>query len=163
MPSKKVQPERVVIGVDPHKSSWTAVVVGSGLAPLSTIRVPVTRDGYREVRRFATRWPAAVWTIEGAPGLGAPLARRLSKDGIAAIDVPAKLDTRARMLSTGHGRKNDEADAVSVGVAALTGTMDDACCTTAPGLGAIPRSRVVGPAARCPWSNPGVAVPRSGR
>jgi transposase len=36
------------------------------------------------------------------------------------VDVPAKLATRVRMLSTGHGRKNDDADAVSVGIAALT-------------------------------------------
>jgi transposase len=36
------------------------------------------------------------------------------------MDVPAKLATWVRMLSTGHGRKNDEADAVSVGIAALT-------------------------------------------
>ena len=33
---------------------------------------------------------------------------------------PAKLETRVRMLPVGHGRKNDDADAVSVGIAALT-------------------------------------------
>ena len=36
------------------------------------------------------------------------------------MDVPAKLAARVRMLSTGHGRKNDDADAVSVGIAALS-------------------------------------------
>ena len=36
------------------------------------------------------------------------------------MDVLAKLAARVRMLSTGHGRKNDDADAVSVGMAALT-------------------------------------------
>jgi transposase len=36
------------------------------------------------------------------------------------VDVPAKLAARVRMLSTRHGRKNDNADAISVGVAALT-------------------------------------------
>jgi len=36
------------------------------------------------------------------------------------VDVPAKLAARMRLLSTGHGRKSDDADAVSVGVAALT-------------------------------------------
>jgi hypothetical protein len=34
------------------------------------------------------------------------------------VDVPAKLAARVRMLSTGHGRKNDDADAVSVAIAA---------------------------------------------
>jgi hypothetical protein len=38
------------------------------------------------------------------------------------VDVPAKLAARVRLLSTGHGRKNDNADATSVGVAALTAT-----------------------------------------
>ena len=52
--------------------------------------------------------------------MGAPLATRLFADGIGAVDVPAKLATRVRMLSTGHGRKNDASDAVSVAVAALT-------------------------------------------
>jgi transposase len=38
------------------------------------------------------------------------------------MDVPAKLAARVRLLSTGHGRKNDDADATSVGIAALTAT-----------------------------------------
>jgi hypothetical protein len=36
------------------------------------------------------------------------------------VDVPAKLAARVRLLSRGHGRKNDDADAISVGIAALT-------------------------------------------
>ena len=119
MPRKDMT-ERVVIAVDPHKASWTAAAVGSALAPLATLRTPVSRQGYRQLRRFAAHWPDAVWAIEGATGLGAPLASWLSGDGIEAVDVPAKLAARVRMLSTGHGRKNDDADAVSVGIAALT-------------------------------------------
>ena len=119
MPSKTVY-ERVVIAVDPHKASWTAAAVSSALAPLATLRTPVSRQGYRQLRRFAARWPDTEWAIEGATGLGAPLAAWLAGDGIEAVDVPAKLATRVRMLSTGHGRKNDDADAVSVGIAALT-------------------------------------------
>ena len=60
--------------------------------------------------------------MEGAGGVGAPLTRRLRADGIQVIDVPAKLATRVRLLSTGHGHKNDDSDALSVGVAALTST-----------------------------------------
>ena len=120
MSSKEVNSGRVVIAVDPHKASWTAAAVGPGLQPLATIRVPVSRKGYQGLRQFAKRWPDATWAVEGAGGLGAPLVTQLSADGVAAFDVPAKLATRVRMLSTGHGRKNDDADAVSVGVAALT-------------------------------------------
>lgn len=110
--------EEVIIAVDPHKASWTAVVVGAGLSAVATIRVEVNRAGYLQLRRFAAAWPAARWAVEGAVGLGAPLTERLRADAIAVIDVPAKLARRVRMLSTGHGRKSDQADALSVGIAA---------------------------------------------
>jgi hypothetical protein len=45
---------------------------------------------------------------------------RPGADRIAVLDVPAKLARRVRLLSSGHGRKSDEADALSVGVAAHT-------------------------------------------
>ncbi|MEV6227438.1 IS110 family transposase [Saccharopolyspora shandongensis] len=111
-----------MIAIDPHKASWTAAAVDSGLQPLATLRVPVSRDGYRQLRRFGRRWKVVTWAIEGAAGLGAPLTTRLGADGIDVVDVPAKLAARVRMLSTGHGRKNDDADAISVGIAALTAT-----------------------------------------
>ena len=110
----------VAIAVDPHKASWTAAAVDASLQPVDAIRVPVSDSGYRQLRRFARRWPQARWAIEGATGLGAPLTMRLHADRIEVIDVPAKLACRVRLLSTGHGRKNDDADAISVGVAALT-------------------------------------------
>ena len=75
-------------------------------------------DGYRSLRRFAPSWPDTEWAIEGATGLGAPLTTRLSEDGVNVVDVSAKLAARVRLLSTDHGRKSDDADAVSVGVAA---------------------------------------------
>jgi transposase len=111
---------RVVIGIDPHKASWTAAAVDSTLRVLASIRVEVNRDGYRQLRRFARRFTHASWAIEGAAGLGAPLVARLAADDIAAVDVPAKLSARVRLLSHGHNRKTDQADAVSVAVAALT-------------------------------------------
>jgi transposase len=49
-----------------------------------------------------------------------PVACGLAADGVQAVNVPAKLARRVQLLSTGHGRKTDEADAVSVGIAALT-------------------------------------------
>jgi hypothetical protein len=74
--------DRVVIAVDPHKASWTAVVVGGGLAGMAALRVEVGRGGYRQLRRFAAGWPQAIWAIEGATGLGAPLTEHLRADGI---------------------------------------------------------------------------------
>lgn len=114
--------DRVVIAVDPHKASWTAAAVDAALQPLEVIRVGVSAEGYRRLRRFAQRWNHHSWAIEGAAGLGAPLTQRLHNDGLEITDVPAKLAARVRVLSTGHGRKTDEADAISVGIAALTAT-----------------------------------------
>jgi transposase len=92
------------------------------LQPLATIRVEVNRGGYRKLRRFASPWSHAVWAIEGATGLGAALTARLAADDVEVVDVPAKLARRVRLLSTGHGRKTDQADALSVGIAAHTAT-----------------------------------------
>ena len=77
--------DRVVIAVDPHKASWTAAAVNATVHPLDTLRVPVSRHGYRQLRRFARRWPGATWAIEGAGGLGAPLLARLTADGLEAV------------------------------------------------------------------------------
>ena len=86
--------DQVVIAVDPHKGSWTAAAVDASLQPLASIRVPVSREGYRALRRSARRWADAAWAVEGATGMGAPLTRRLRAEGIEVIDVPAKLATR---------------------------------------------------------------------
>lgn len=120
MSRTEVSTERVVIAIDPHKASWTGAVVDASLQPVATLRVPVSLVGYRQLRRFADRWPQASWAVEGAGGLGGPLTARLSEEGITVVDVPAKLAARVRLLSTGHGRKSDAADATSVGIAALT-------------------------------------------
>ncbi|MEU1548386.1 transposase [Nocardia sp. NPDC005745] len=127
---KSVPADRVVIAVDPHKASWTAVIVDQQCQPLDSLRVEVNRAGYRRLRRFARDWPQAVWAIEGARGLGAPLAQKLADDGIECLDVPAKLAHRVRMLSTGHGRKNDEADALSVGSPRATAPDFERCTPT---------------------------------
>jgi transposase len=113
-------PAPVIIAIDPHKASWTAVAAGQRLQPLATIRVGVSRDGYRKLRRFGSRWSPAVWAVEGATGLGASLTSRLAADGVAVAGVPAKLARRVRMLSTGHGRKTDQAGALPAGIAAHT-------------------------------------------
>lgn len=111
-----------IIGIDPHKESWTAVAVDPRGQKLAALRAPVTAAGYRQLRRFADQYQEPVWAIEGAYGLGAPLSALLAGDGVTAWDVPAKLAARVRVLSTGHGRKSDEDDALSVAVAATTST-----------------------------------------
>ena len=60
-----------------------------------------------------------VWAVEGCNGIGHHIAMRLLAAGEQVIDVPPKMSARARVFSTGQGRKTDATDAHSV---ALVGT-----------------------------------------
>ncbi len=108
----------VVIGIDRHKASHTATVVGPDLAEASTIRVRAARSTTEELLRWAQAQPQRRWAIEGARGLGQLLAQQLVAAGEHVVDVPATLAARVRTLDTGHGRKTDRADARSVAVVA---------------------------------------------
>jgi transposase len=109
----------VIVGVDPAKRSHTLVVIDGQENVLGQLRVPASTQGYRQLRRFVRQWPVRRWAVEGAGGVGSWLAQRLVADGETVLDVPAKLSVRARIFDTGHGRKNDPADARTVAVAAL--------------------------------------------
>ena len=52
--------------------------------------------------------------VEGAFGLGRPIAQQLAAAGEQVVDVPATLAAQVRLLGTGGGRKTDTADAASV-------------------------------------------------
>jgi IS30 family transposase len=60
----------VVIAIDPHTASWSAAVVDTRHRRLGEQGVPASREGYRELRRFARRWPYACWAIEDVQGPG---------------------------------------------------------------------------------------------
>jgi transposase len=108
----------VMIGVDPHKASHTAAALDEHGRLLDQQRIPATLDGYQQLHQWAGRWPQRCWAVEGAHGIGRALAQRLVSDGEQVVDVPAKLAARVRVLSTGHGRKSDPDDAISVAVTA---------------------------------------------
>ena len=108
----------VMIGVDPHKASHTAAALDEHGQLLDRQRIPATLDGYQALRVWAERWPQRCWAVEGAHGIGRALVQWLVGDGEHVLDVAAKLADRVRVLSTGHGRKSDADDAVSMAVAA---------------------------------------------
>jgi transposase len=111
--------ERVVIGTDPHKRSATIEVRDGREILLATGRFPMDKVGYRRLLGYARQWPDRVWAVEGAGGVGRPLAARLLADGETVVDVPAKLAARVRVFDTGQGRKTDATDAHSIVMAAL--------------------------------------------
>ena len=109
----------ITIGIDPHKASLTAVAVDLSGVPLGHRRLLVHAGTLGQLRAWAAGWPARRFAIEGAYGLGRPIAQQLAAAGEPVWDVPATLAARARLLSVGGGRKSDAADAVSVAQAAL--------------------------------------------
>jgi transposase len=109
----------VVIGVDPGKRSVTIEARDAREVLRATGSFPTTTTGYRAMLRYCRQWPTRLWAVEGARGVGRPLAARLLAEGERVLDVPAKLSARVRVLDAGHGRKTDATDAHAVVMAAL--------------------------------------------
>jgi transposase len=109
----------VMIGVDPHKGSHTAVVTGPAEEPLGELRVRACAAQAEQLLAWAAAWPERTWAVEGAGGLGRLLAQQLVAAGERVLDVQPKLACRVRLLQAGDTNKNDPNDALSVAVAAL--------------------------------------------
>jgi transposase len=109
----------VMIGVDPHKASHTAVAISAAEEPLGELRVRACAVQAERLLAWAAAWPQRTWAIEGAGGLGHLLAQQLLAAGERVLDVPPKLGARVRLLATGDTNKNDPNDARSVAIAAL--------------------------------------------
>jgi transposase len=109
----------VMIGVDPHKGSHTAVAIEATAGQLDAIKVRARRDQTERLLEWAAPFECRTWAIESANGLGYLLAQQLLAAGEKVLDVPATLASRVRVLSTGRSNKNDPNDAHSVAIAAL--------------------------------------------
>ena len=121
---------RVVIGMDPHKRSVTIEVMAGDETVHGGGRFATDRVGYQALLRYARKWPDRVWAIEGCSGIGRHIALRLLADDQQIVDVPPKQSARARVFSTGQGRKTDATDAhsvalVGVRMAGLRPVVDD--------------------------------------
>ncbi len=114
--------EHVIIGVDPHKLSATIEVVDQHEKLLGSGRFTTDQAGFTAMRSYAKTWPDRVWAVEGANGVGRPLAQRLLEAGEQVVDVPAKLAARVRLFDTGHNRKTDARDAHSIAIVAVRTT-----------------------------------------
>jgi transposase len=109
---------RVVIGVDPHKGSHTAVAIDAHEQQLAKIQV---RSGPRQLEQllgWAAEFGERVWAVESAGGLGYLLAQQLVGAGEQVLDVPPMLASRVRTLSTTKSQKTDGNDAFAIAIAA---------------------------------------------
>jgi transposase len=109
----------VMIGVDPHKGSHTAVALDASEQFLGELRVRSAANQVERLVAWAVAFEDRTWAIEGAGGLGYLLAQQLVAAGERVVDVQPKLAARVRLLATGDTNKNDPNDARSVAVAAL--------------------------------------------
>src|SRR5436309_14795328 len=113
----------VMIGVDPHKGSHTAVAIGADEVPVGLVRVRACAAQAERLLTWAKSWPERIWAVEGAAGLGHLLAQQLVAAGERVLDVQPKPAARVRLLQAGDTNKNDPNDALSVAVAALRSTV----------------------------------------
>jgi hypothetical protein len=60
----------VMIGVDPHKGSHTAVVTGQAEMALGEVRVRASASQVRQLLAGAAAGAERTWAVEGAGGLG---------------------------------------------------------------------------------------------
>ena len=108
----------VMIGIDPHKRSHTAVAIDSDDVELATLEVRASGRQVAELLGWAAGFADRTWAVEGAGGVGYLLAQQLVAAGERVLDVPATLAARVRVLGSGRSNKNDPNDGYSIGVAA---------------------------------------------
>src|SRR5262249_26109286 len=87
----------VMIGIEPHKGSHTAVAINRAEVPLGRLRVRACADQARQLLAWAEGWPERTWAVEGATGLGHLLAQQLVAAGERVLDIQPKLAARVRV------------------------------------------------------------------
>lgn len=108
----------VVIGVDSHKRTHTAVAADQNGRKLAERTVAATGAGHLELVRWASRFPDRRFALEDCRHLSRRLSTDLLRAGEAVVRVPPKLMAGARRSSREPG-KSDPIDALAVARAAL--------------------------------------------
>jgi len=109
----------VVVGIDPHKHSHTAVAVDDNGRELGQITVGNTSAELIRLMTWAHRFPGPRrWAVEDCRHVAGALLRALIRAGQAVVMVPPKLMAQARASARTRG-KSDPIDALAVARAAL--------------------------------------------
>src|SRR5260221_9765498 len=104
----------VMIGVDPHKGSHTAVAIGSDEERLGQLRVRASASQAQRLVKWAAAWPERTWAVEGAGGLGHLLAQQLVAAGGEGVGAAPKLGAPGGVLGPRGGKKKEPEGARSV-------------------------------------------------
>ena len=59
----------VMIGIDPHKASHTAVAINAAEQSLGALRVRASAVQAERLLGWARAWPERAWAVEGAGGI----------------------------------------------------------------------------------------------
>jgi hypothetical protein len=82
----------VIIGIDPHKATHTAVGIDRGEQPVATVQVAADRCQTQRLLAWAASFGCErTWAIESAGGLGKLLAQQLVGAGEHVVDASATL------------------------------------------------------------------------
>ena len=108
----------IVIGIDSHKRTHTAVAVDGTGRKLAEKTLAATSAGHLELVRWAARFADRTWALEDCRHLSRRLSTDLLVAGEGVVRVPPKLMAGARRSSREPG-KSDPIDALAVARAAL--------------------------------------------
>jgi transposase len=108
----------VVIGIDSHKSTHTAVAVDDTGRKQAEKTVAARSAGHLELVRWAARFPERLFALEDTRHLSRRLSTDLLVAGEAVVRVPTRLMAGARRAGRERG-KSDPIDALAVARAAL--------------------------------------------
>lgn len=104
----------VVVGVDPHKHTHTAVAVDENGRKLGHLTVKARPGGHRQLLKWAGNFPGPlVWGVEDCRQVGGRLVRDLITAGEEVVAVPTKLMALCRTSARTRG-KSDPIDALAV-------------------------------------------------
>jgi transposase len=107
----------VILGVDTHADSHTAVVIDGVGRVQGTLEVCADRRGYRQITEWARHFgPLQRAGVEGTGSYGAGLARYLDAEGVTVIEVDRPNRQRRRRRG-----KSDPTDAEAAARAVLGG------------------------------------------
>lgn len=109
----------IIIGIDPHKATHTAVAIDENEQPLAEFQLTADRCQAMRLLAWAAPFDDRAWAVESADGLGKLLSQQLVAEGEHVIDVPATLAAKVRLLGSTKASKNDPNDALSTAIAGL--------------------------------------------
>lgn len=109
----------IVLGIDPHKATHTAVAVDVVGRVLGERTVAARSSGHRELQAWAeTLGPERTWAVEDCRHVSGLIERDLTAAGETVVRVPPKLMSGRRRASRSFG-KSDAIDALAVARAAI--------------------------------------------